>query len=98
LANARATSPIGHRDTSRWWCGHPIAVTLRVVDTPRDVDVPPDFAAALTADKVAGRFFAELSNSLQRYHTDNITAAKTDETRRRRIDKAISLFRDGKQR
>ena len=78
--------------------GDPITVTLKVADTPRDVDVPPDLAAALAADELAGPFFAELSNSLQRYHIDNITAAKTDETRKRRIDKAISLFREGKQR
>jgi hypothetical protein len=78
--------------------GDPITVTLKVADAPRDVDVPPDLAAALAADVVAGPFFAALSNSLQRYHIDNITAAKTDETRKRRIDKAISLFRDGKQR
>ena len=42
-------------------------------------------------------FFAKLSSSLQRYHVDNINAAKTAETRQRRIDKAISLFRQGKR-
>ncbi len=35
---------------------------------------------------------------LQRYHVDNITEAKTAETRQRRIEKAVSLFRAGKQR
>jgi uncharacterized protein YdeI (YjbR/CyaY-like superfamily) len=39
-----------------------------------------------------------LPNSIQRYHVDNINAAKTDETRERRIDKAISLFLEGKRR
>ena len=46
----------------------------------------------------AGAFFATLSNSLQRYHLDNINGAKTAETRQRRIEKAISLFREGKKR
>jgi hypothetical protein len=78
--------------------GDPVTVKLRVADAPREVNVPPDFAAALAADKVAGAFFATLSNSMQRYHVDNINGAKTDETRQRRIDKAIALFRDGKQR
>jgi hypothetical protein len=78
--------------------GDPITVTLRVADTPREVNVPPDFAAALAADKVAAAFFAKLSNSLQRYHIDNVNAAKTDETRQRRIDKSVLLFRAGKQR
>lgn len=78
--------------------GDPVKVTLRVADTPREVDVPSDFAAALAADDDAAAFFARLSNSLQRYHVDNVNGAKTEETRRRRIDKAISLFRQGKQR
>jgi uncharacterized protein YdeI (YjbR/CyaY-like superfamily) len=35
---------------------------------------------------------------MQRYHVGNITAAKTAETRQRRIDKAVALFRAGQQR
>jgi hypothetical protein len=78
--------------------GDPIRVTLKVEDTPREVDVPDDFAAALEAEEPARRFFDELSNSMQRYHVDNINAAKAPETRRRRIDKAVGLFLEGKQR
>ena len=78
--------------------GDPIHVTLTLADTPREVDVPADFAAALSADPAAGAFFAALSNSLQRYHVDNISEAKTAETRQRRIEKAVSLFREGKKR
>jgi hypothetical protein len=78
--------------------GDPIHVTLTLADTPREVNVSGDFAAALAADPVAGAFFSKLSNSLQRYHVDNINAAKTAETRQRRIDKAIQLFREGKKR
>jgi hypothetical protein len=78
--------------------GDPIRVTLTVADTPREVNLPADFAAALAADEQASAFFGKLSNSMQRYHIDNITAAKSADTRQRRIDKAIALFRDGKQR
>ncbi len=78
--------------------GDPIRVTLTVADTAREVDVPADFAAALTADERARAFFGTLSNSMQRYHVDNINAAKNADTRQRRIDKAIALFLDGKQR
>lgn len=76
----------------------PIHVVLTLADSPREVAVPDDFAAALSADPAAGAFYAKLSNSLRRYHVDNINAAKTAETRQRRIDKAVSLFRQGKQR
>jgi antitoxin component of MazEF toxin-antitoxin module len=78
--------------------GDPIRVTLTVADAPPEVKVPEDFAQALAADERARAFFGELSNSMQRYHIDNINAAKSAETRQRRISKAIALFRDGKQR
>src|ERR1700722_9350208 len=57
--------------------GDPITVTLKIADSPRHVDMPPDFAAALAADDQAGGFFAKLSNSMQRFHVDNINEAKT---------------------
>jgi hypothetical protein len=78
--------------------GDPIQVTLTVAHSPREIDVPEDLGAALGADEQAGVFFAKLSNSMQRYHVDNVNAAKSAETRQRRIEKAIALFRDGKQR
>jgi hypothetical protein len=78
--------------------GDPVQVTLTVADTPREVIIPADFGAALAADEQASAFFAKLSNSMQRYHIDNIVAAKSADTRQRRIDKAIVLFRVGKQR
>ena len=78
--------------------GDPVRVRLTVADTPREVDVPPDLAAALAADPQAGAFFATLSNSLQRYHVDQVTGAKTADTRQRRIDKALALFRSRQKR
>ena len=78
--------------------GDPIRVTLTLADTPQEVTLPADFAAALAADAQASVFFGKLSNSMQRYHVDNITAAKSADTRQRRIDKAIALFRAAKQR
>ncbi|HZT66303.1 MAG TPA: YdeI/OmpD-associated family protein [Acidimicrobiales bacterium] len=78
--------------------GDPVKVTLTLASGPREVNIPPDFAAALAADPKAEAFFGQLSNSLQRYHVDNVNAAKGEETRQRRIDKAISLFQQGKQR
>ncbi len=76
----------------------PVRVTPTVADTPREVDVPADLAAALAADERAGAFLATLSNSLRRYHVDTVNGAKTAETRQRRIGKAVALFRDGRKR
>lgn len=78
--------------------GDPVRVTLAVATTPREVDVPADLAQALAADDAAGAFFATLSNSLQRYHVDTVNAAKGEETRRRRIEKAVALLAEGRKR
>lgn len=86
------------REATGLKAGDPVRVTLTVADAPREVKVPADFAAALAVDEQAKAFFGKLSNSMQRYHIDNINAAKSQETRQRRIDKAIALFLDGKQR
>jgi hypothetical protein len=78
--------------------GDKIHVTLTLADGPREVIVPKDFAVALDAEPMAKSFFEKLSNSLQRYHIDTINSAKTDETRQRRVAKAVGLFVAGKQR
>ncbi|HET7900710.1 MAG TPA: YdeI/OmpD-associated family protein [Candidatus Nanopelagicales bacterium] len=78
--------------------GDELHVTLTVADAPREVVVPDDLAAALAAEPVCADFFAQLSNSLQRYHVDQVNDAKTPETRQRRIEKSLALFREGKKR
>jgi len=87
-----------HRTASGLRGGDAIRVTLTLAEGPREVDTPADLAEALAAEPEAGAFFAQLSNSLQRYHVDNVNGAKTAETRQRRIEKAVALFREGKQR
>ena len=78
--------------------GDPISVVLRVADTPREVEVPADFAAAMEQQEPARQFFDGLSSSLQRYHVDNVNAAKAPKTRQRRIDKSVGLFLAVRQR
>jgi hypothetical protein len=78
--------------------GDAIDVELELDTSPREVDVPPELQRALDAEPAAKAFFATLSNSLQRLHVENVNGAKTDETRQRRVEKAIALFLDGKAR
>jgi hypothetical protein len=78
--------------------GDAVRVTLTVAETPRTVEIPPDLEAAFTANGSARAFFSTLSNSLQRFHIDNINGAKTAETRQRRIDTAVAKFLEGRQR
>ena len=78
--------------------GDAIRVRLTLATAAREVGLPSDFAAALDAQPAARQFFDGLSNSMQRYHTEQMTSAKSADTRQRRIDKAVALFLDGKQR
>ena len=76
--------------------GDTIDVTLELDTAPRVMDVPPDLQVALNANKPAKAYFATLSYSNQRRHIDPINAAKTPETRARRIEKSVALFHEGK--
>ena len=57
-----------------------------------------DFAAALNADATAKATYERLSKSLKGYHVTQVTSAKTDETRQRRIEKSIATLHAGKPR
>ncbi|WP_111720458.1 YdeI/OmpD-associated family protein [Homoserinimonas sp. OAct 916] len=86
------------RKSSGLAAGDPIHVTITINETPRAIEIPADLADALQANPGTEEFFATLSNSLQRYHLDNIAGAKTGETRQRRVDKTVALFLEGKRR
>ncbi|MEV0282609.1 MULTISPECIES: YdeI/OmpD-associated family protein [unclassified Kribbella] len=70
-----------------------------VLDTaPREVDVPEEFAAALAGDAKAQEFWQTLSYSKQQWHVLQVTGAKTEETKARRIEKSIGMLREGRAR
>ncbi len=75
--------------------GDEVEVALELDTEPREVTVPPDFAAALDRDADAQRNFATLSYSNKRRHVLAIEEAKTAETRQRRIAKSVETLREG---
>lgn len=86
-----------HRNKSGLSGGDQIHVVLSVATELRKVEMPVDFLKALQATKTE-EFFTSLSNSLQRYHCDLINTATAEETKQRRIQKAVELFKQGKKR
>jgi Bacteriocin-protection, YdeI or OmpD-Associated/Domain of unknown function (DUF1905) len=70
--------------------GDEVDVDIEVDNQPRTVDVPADLAAALDQHPAARRAFDALSYSHQRQWVLSVADAKTAETRRRRIDKAVA--------
>lgn len=69
--------------------GNPIEVTLELDNAPREVSLPEDFAAAMAAAPAAKAKFETLSFSNQNRHVLSVEGAKTEETRQKRIAKAI---------
>jgi hypothetical protein len=78
--------------------GDEVDVDIALDTAPREVTVPADFAAALDAEPAARRTFDGLSYSNKSWHVLQVTGAKTDETRQRRIAKSIDALRDGRIR
>lgn len=76
--------------------GDEVDVDLDLDTARREVTVPPDFADALDRDADARRFFGGLSYSNRRRFVLTVEGARTAETRQRRIDKAISMLREGR--
>ena len=70
-------------------------VDIELDTAPRNVVVPADFAAALDAEPKARETFDKLSNSNRGWHVSQVTGAKTDETRQRRIARSVERLKAG---
>lgn len=77
-----------HRTAAGVTAGDEVEVALELDDQPRKMMIPDDLGAALGSAGVLDAFVA-LSYSKQRAHIDPVDAAKTEETRQRRIAKVV---------
>jgi hypothetical protein len=73
--------------------GDELSVEITLDDEPRRVEVPDDLAAALATNEVVSAHFEALSYSNQRRIVLQVEGAKTEETRQRRIAKALEDLR-----
>jgi hypothetical protein len=76
--------------------GDEVEVEIEADTQPREVGVPPDFLEALDRDTDARRFFDGLSYSNKQRVVLSIEGARTDETRQRRIAKAVGTLAEGR--
>jgi uncharacterized protein YdeI (YjbR/CyaY-like superfamily) len=76
--------------------GDTVDVDLELDTEPREVAIPPDFAAALARNADAKRSLAALTYSNQRRLVSAIEAIKSPETRQRRIEKTIDQLKEGR--
>jgi hypothetical protein len=87
-----------NRANARVAGGDMVDVDIELDTAPRELTVPPELAKALDRDPKARKFFDGLSFSNRQWHVLQVTGAKTDETRERRIAKSVEMLREGRAR
>jgi hypothetical protein len=75
--------------------GDTVTVALELDEAPREVDVPRELVRALETEPELRSFFDSLSYTHRREYARWIAEAKRDETRRRRLERALDLLRAG---
>jgi hypothetical protein len=87
-----------HRTAAGVAAGDDLDVEVELDEAPRVVVVPDDLAAALAGDPAAQATWDTLSYSNKRWHVLNVEGTKNVDTRRRRIEKALTALREGRPR
>ncbi|HUQ44327.1 MAG TPA: YdeI/OmpD-associated family protein [Candidatus Limnocylindria bacterium] len=78
--------------------GEDVDVDLELDTAPREVTVPPEFAAALEAEPAARATFDKLSYSNKSWHVLQVTGTNNPDTRMRRIEKSVGALKEGRIR
>jgi hypothetical protein len=75
--------------------GDDVDVVLELDRAPREVEVPQPLAEALAGDEQAQAAFAALAYTHRKEYARWIAEAKREETRRRRVGRALEMLRQG---
>lgn len=78
--------------------GDVVDVAITVDAAPREVQVPPALAAALTQDPTAETAFEAMAPSHRKEFARWIDEAKREETRKARVEQALEMLREGRTR
>jgi Bacteriocin-protection, YdeI or OmpD-Associated/Domain of unknown function (DUF1905) len=78
--------------------GEEVDVTIQLDTAPREVEVPEALAAALAADPQAKASFEDMAFTHRKEYARWIAEAKQQETRQRRVQRALEMIRAGKTR
>ncbi len=83
--------PMRDREASGVSAGDTVMVTLELDSGYRQVDIPPELAAALEAHGL-GDTFRNLTYSARKEFARQVAEAKADDTKQRRIQKVIDAL------
>lgn len=81
-----------HRQASGFWAGDTVEVELELEEGPRPVEIPLELKSALIDAKLLDTFEA-LNYSSRKEYARQITDAKAEATKQRRIEKVLSQLR-----
>ena len=85
------------REAARLEVGDEIDVVMDVDSAPREVEIPPALLTAFERDAAAKAAFDKLSFTHRKEYARWIAEAKKEETRERRVAKALEMLRSGTQ-
>jgi Bacteriocin-protection, YdeI or OmpD-Associated/Domain of unknown function (DUF1905) len=85
-----------HRKNANVSGGEEVEINIELDTEPRTVELPPDFQKSLDKNKEAKNAFTKLAPSRKKAMVLSITGAKTEETKIKRIEKAINSLIQGK--
>jgi len=85
--------PKNYKFTARIEAGDRVEVVLKKDDEVREVEVPPAFKTLMKKEGLL-TFFESLSYTHRKEYCRWITEAKKEETRARRLEKAVEMLRD----
>jgi hypothetical protein len=75
--------------------GDRLTLGIEADDAPREVELPMELARALEEHPDAMATFDSLSFTNRREYAEWIAGAKKEETRERRLDRALEMLREG---
>jgi hypothetical protein len=84
------------REAARLTVGDTVSFRLELDEAPREVEVPPALQQALDADPDAGRAYEALAYTHRKELARSVAEARRDDTRDRRVAKALELLRSGR--
>ena len=76
--------------------GDEVEINIEFDASPREVELPTEFQKALNKNVAAKKTFESLSYSKKQWLVLPIKDAKTEETKMKRMEKALATLKDGK--
>jgi uncharacterized protein YdeI (YjbR/CyaY-like superfamily) len=87
-----------NREAAGVQAGDTVELVLELDSAPREVEVPRALAHALSLDHKAQEAYGKLAYTHRKEFAQWVAEAKRDETRDRRVAKAIEMLHDGETR